>query len=282
MPLTSIHDELKKAQEGHYALPLFDTLEMLATVGIFSALEMRQAPGIVAIPGGWINRPSAGEFALYIRAMAEAASVPVSLMLDHGRSFESCMKALSFGFTDIMYDGSQLPLEENIANTREIVRAAHAMGVCVEAEIGHVGRGAEYESFGARRRGFTDAAFVEQFVAETDADYLAVAIGSAHGLYQGEPRLDLDLLGQIRQRVDIPLVMHGGSGLSDDQFRAAIAAGIVKINIFTNLSVAATARMIAAATAEGASYPRIVGVISDAFCERCCHHLDVFGASGKA
>jgi len=282
MPLVSILDELKKAQAEGYALPCFDTFEMHGTLGIFDALEAKRAPAMVGLYSGMFDRPHPRALADYVRAMAEEATVPVSIILDHGASFEHCMLALSLGFSDVMYDGSQLPLEENIANTRLIVRAAHAVGAAVEAELGHVGRGAEYQRFGGQGKGFTDPGAVEYFVAETGVDFLAVAVGTAHGLYEGDPRLDLELLGQIRQRVDVPLVLHGGSGLSEEQFRAAIAAGISKVNIFTDLAVAASARLIAAAGAEDASYFGMTRTIREAFQERCTHYLDLFGATGKA
>lgn len=282
MPLKSILSELKKAQAGHYAIPCFDTFEQLGTEGMFAAIEEKRAPTIVALYGGGFDRPNAPHFAAMLRSMAQSASVPVSLIIDHGASFEQCMKALALGFTDLMYDGSAKPLEENIATTRLIVRAAHAVGASVEAEIGHVGRGAEYSEFGAQRKGFTDPAVVERFVAETGVDFLAVAIGTAHGLYNAEPRLDLELLAEIRRRVEIPLVLHGGTGLSEGQFRAAIAGGISKINIFTDLSIAARQRMIEAAQAEKASYFAITSAVRDAFRERCGYFMDLFGTSGKA
>ncbi|MBN1402297.1 MAG: class II fructose-bisphosphate aldolase [Anaerolineae bacterium] len=282
MPLVSIGAELKRAQHGKYALPLFDTSDMHSTEGMFLALEEKRAPAMVALYAGMVERPNARALASYIRARAEEASVPVSLMLDHGGSFEQCMRAISLGFTDIMYDGSQLSLDENIASTAAIVRAGHAVGLGVEAELGHVGRGSEYRAYGSQRKGFTNPDDVERFVAETDVDFLAVAIGTAHGLYDGEPALDLDLLRAIRARVDIPLVLHGGSGCSDDQFRAAIAAGISKVNVATDLFVTTGKRLVAAAGAADASYHSLSRVAVESFKERCGHYLDVFGASGRA
>lgn len=282
MPLVSIMGELKKALENGYAIPCFDTFEMLGTQGIFAALEEKRAPGIVALYSGLLDRPNPRAFTDFVRAMAEDATIPVSIILDHGASFEHCMKALSLGFSDVMYDGSKLPLEENIANTRLVVRAAHAMGAAVEAELGQVGSGRTYQSFGARGEGFTDPDAVERFVEKTDVDFLAVAIGTAHGQYEGEAKLDLDLLAEIRDRVDIPLVLHGGSGLSADQFRAAIAAGICKINIFTNLVMEANKRMIEAAKEENASCFTLTTQIREAFQYQCERHLDVFGTTGRA
>jgi len=282
MPLVSILGELKKAQENGYAIPCFDTFEMLGTQGIFDALEEKHAPGIIAIYSGMLDKTNPRAFANFVRAMAEETTAPVSIILDHGASFEHCMKALSLGFSDVMYDGSKLPLEENIANTRMVVRAAHAIGAAVEAELGQVGSGRNYQSFGAKGKGFTDLDAVEKFVEETDVDFLAVAIGTAHGQYEGEPKLDLDLLAEIRERVNIPLVLHGGSGLSDDQFRAAIAGGICKINIFTNLVMEASKRMIEGAKAEGVSCFTLTTQMREAFQYQCERLLDVFGTTSRA
>jgi fructose-bisphosphate aldolase class II len=282
MPLVSILDELKKGQEAQYAIPCFDTFEMAGTDGIVAALEAKRAPGIVGLWSGLLDRPNGRAVVNYVRTVAQSATVPVSLILDHGSSYEHCIKALAWGFSDVMYDGSRLPFEENIAITRTIVQAAHALGACVEAELGHVGRGSEYQSFGARRMGFTQPDAVERFVTQTGVDFLAVAIGTAHGLYEGDPAIDLDLLREIRRRVDIPLVLHGGSGLSDQQFRAAIDEGISKINIFTNLARAAGARMIEVAHGEDASYFGLIRAAAQAFQEECEQHIELFGASGRA
>jgi fructose-bisphosphate aldolase class II len=281
MSLTPFLGELIKARAGQYAVPCFDTVEMLGTEGMFMALEEKRAPALVALWSGILDRPQAKAIARYVRAMAEEATVPISLILDHGADFEHCIKAISLGFTDVMYDGSQLPLEENIANTRLVVRAAHAAGCGAEAELGHVGRGNEYDVFGGKRKGFTDAATVERFVAETGVDFLAVAIGTAHGLYKGDPSLDLELLADIRRRVDIPLVLHGGTGLSEEQYRSAIAGGISKINIFTDLAITAGKQMCEVASGEKPSYFSIGDAAREAFRVRCGYFIDLFGATGK-
>jgi fructose-bisphosphate aldolase, class II len=282
MPLVSIGEELKRAQAGGYALPLFDTSDVQSTEGMIQALEARNAPAMIALYSGLLDRPNGVALAAYVRVRASEAKVPISLMLDHGASFEHAMRAIVAGFTDVMYDGSSLPLEENIAQTRAVVRAAHAVGVCVEAELGHVGSGREYQSFGALRKGFTDPDTVEHFVAETGVDMLAVAIGTAHGLYDGDPELDLGLLREIRARVEIPLVLHGGSGCSDAQFRAAIDAGIAKINVATDLFRAAGQAITDAVHAGQTSYWAFSKVATDAFSERAGYYADLFGATGKA
>lgn len=287
MPLVSICQSLKRAQAEHYAIPLFDVFDSTSVDGIFAAMEAEHAPVIVAMYTGVFDQPNARPLADYIRTRAASSPAPAALMLDHGGSFEHVMKALTWGFTDVMYDGSQLALEENIANTQAVVRAAHAVGVCVEAELGHVGHGSEYASFGGQRKGFTDPAAVVQFVSQTGVDFLAVAIGNAHGLYHGEPHLDIDLLNEIQQRVDLPLVLHGGTGISEEQFHAAIAAGIAKINIATDLYLTAAKGMTEKVTQnshkpEGVDYWALTVSAFEGFRERGKYYIELFGAAGKA
>ena len=282
MPLVSIGEELKRAQAGGYALPLYDTSDVQSTEGMLQALEARRAPAMVALYSGVFDRPNGRALAAYICVRASEVSVPISLMLDHGASFELAMRAIAAGFTDVMYDGSSLPLEENIEQTKAVVRAAHAVGVCVEGELGHVGSGREYQAYGARRKGFTDPDSVERFVAETGVDMLAVAIGTAHGLYQGDPQIDIDLLRAIRARVDIPLALHGGSGCSDAQFRATIENGISKINVATNLFRAAGQAVADAAQAGETSYWSFSKATTEAFEAQAGYYADLFGATGKS
>jgi fructose-bisphosphate aldolase, class II len=282
MPLASIAQELKRAQREKFAVPLFDAVDSHSVDGMIAAAEEKRAPVIIALYTGVLDQPDARALAAYIRARAEDSKAPVSLMLDHGASLEHCRKAISFGFTDVMFDGSKLPLEENIAITKAVVDAAHPLGIRVEAELGHVGSGGEYQSFGARRMGFTDPDSVKAFAAGTGVDFLAVAIGNAHGLYQGEPRLDLELLASIRRRVDIPLVLHGGTGIPEEQFRAAIAAGIAKINVATELFITAGKRLVEAAKTDQNSYFDLGRTAAESFRERCGCYLELFGAAGKA
>ncbi len=282
MALVSVLAAVRAAQAGGYALPLFDTFDMAATDGMLQAFEEQRAHAFIGLYGGMFDQPNAAANAAYIRAAAERAGVPASLMLDHGSSFEQCIRAIALGFTDVMFDGSKLPLEENIAQTKLVVRAAHAAGVAVEAELGHVGSGKEYQSFGAKRLGFTDPAAVERFVAETGVDMLAVAIGTAHGVYQGEPQLDLALLRDIHRRVDIPLVMHGGSGLSNAQFRSAIENGIAKVNVATELFITSAQRIAMAARAGEICYFEVNRIAATTFRERCGFYIELFGAAGKA
>lgn len=282
MPLVSIVDELAAARKGGYALPCFDAFCLTSALGICEALEGKRAPGMLAIYSGVLDQPGWKGLVAGARALVEETTVPVSLILDHGASFEHCIRALHSGFSDVMYDGSKLPLEENIATTRQVVAAAHAVGAGVEAELGLVGDGGTYQEFISRGEGFTDPATAERFVAETGVDLLAVAIGTAHGAYEGEPQLALDLLAEIEARVEVPLVLHGGSGLTEEQFRAAAAAAIGKINIYTDLATEAGRRMVGVARGDGASYAAMTEQIREGFRDRCEYHLDLFGATGKA
>lgn len=282
LTITSIKTELIKAMQNGYAVPLYDVFDSYGVDGIFDAVEEKKAPVIFGVySGAKVFQKDAQAFVAYIRARAERISSPVSIMLDHGASVEQCLYALESGFTDVMYDGSALPIEENIANTCRVVKAAHACGAGVEAELGHVGSGEDYQAYGGKQLGFTDPDQVEYFVSETGVDFLAIAFGNAHGLYKGEPCLDLNLVRNIRHRTAIPLVMHGGSGLEDSQYQQVIRAGVAKINLFTAIHNEATRRMIQAARSDHASMFTISEQIRLAYYEVCAHYFDVFGATGK-
>lgn len=277
MPLVSILPHLAEARARRSAVALFDTFDQSSAEGLFQAIEERGRPTIIGIYAPRIDKPNARPFVGLTLAMAQEASVPVSVMLDHGQSVPQCLKALEMGFSDVMYDGAKLPMDENIANTRQVIQAARECRAGVEAELGVVGSGREYDQFGGKRLGFTEPETAETFWHATGCDILAVAIGNAHGLYKGKPCLDLDLLGAIRARVAAPLALHGGTGLSDDQFRAAIRHGISKINVFTDMSVTAGRNLSTLAAAGKADYLSALATIRDTFRERALHYLDVFG-----
>lgn len=277
MTLTSIKTELRRAREEGYAVLLTNVADIPSAEGFFAALEEWQGSGILGVYGGTFAQPNAGALAVYLRTRAAEVRAPLSLMLDHGSSFEQCRQAVAWGFTDVMIDGSRLPFQENIDLARKVVEFAHAQGVGVEAELGHVGDGRTYNEYGARRLGFTDPNLAEQFVAESGVDILAVAIGTAHGVYTGEPHLDLDLLAEIAAQVDIPLALHGGTGLTDEQFRAAIAGGIAKINVATGMFIAAGQAVAATAQTGEHGYFRLIQSAQQAFQEQCRHYLELFG-----
>lgn len=281
MTLVSIKNDLIKARSERYAIPLFNVYEQQGIEGVMDGLVEKRAPTIMGVYSPFVDMPHSRALAEYIRCRAQDTDVPVSLMLDHGASVELCLKALSLGFTDVMYDGSQLPIEENIVNTKKIVKAAHDLGAGVEAELGHVGMGDQYDSFGGQRKGFTDPEAVEYFVKETGVDFLAIAFGNAHGLYKGTPQLDFDLVADIRSRVEIPIVMHGGTGISNEQFRKAIAAGISKINFATSILNTATDHMRAAAQEPKANFFQFCDGIRSAYQKWSTELYEVFGTAGR-
>jgi len=281
MPLTQALAVIRQAQREHYAVPLFAAFNSLDVDGIAAAAEGLQAPAIMAIFAGTLAAPTGRALAACVRTRAAESPVPIALMLDHGTKLEHCLQAIEHGFTDVMFDGSKLPLEENAARTREVVEAAHAEGVAVEGELGQVGSGRNYQEFGAQRAGFTDPETVKGFVSETGVDVLAVAIGSAHGQYQGEPHLDVELLTELRRRTEVPLSLHGGSGCAAEQFQAVIAAGIAKVNIATDLWAGASARMLETVRAGKTGYFDLTAAVVAGFDDRCRYYLEVFGAVGR-
>lgn len=222
-----------------------------------------------------------------LRELAADTPVPIAIELDHGRDFGTVMECIRAGFTDVMLDASTKPYEENVVLSRQAADAAHATGVGAEAELGHVGRGEAYADVEARQSAFARPEDAERFVAGTGVDALAVAFGSAHGVYREEPELDLDLLDRIRDRVEVPLVLHGGSGLSDDDFRAAVEHGISKVNIYTNMALAAVTAMEESlgcrpANADRPTYIQVQQGVQEAIKDVVVHCMEVFGSAGRA
>lgn len=282
MALKSFTGELLKAQANGYAIPLYNVFELQGIDGIFSAAEACHAPTIIAIYSNQLHLPLSRALVEYIKMRAVESTGVFTLMLDHGPNVETCLLALQMGFTDVMFDGSSLPFEENVAKTRQIVEAAHARGVGVEAELGHVGLGEDYDTISSQRYGFTDPDEAVRFVEATGIDSLAIAFGNAHGNYKGEPHLDIELLKEIRGRVSIPLVLHGGSGISTEQFHQAIDVGIAKINYVTQILNVAAAKMKTAANSEKANVFTITDGIRQAYIEVCTQMYGVFRTTGRA
>ena len=277
MPLQSIVPMLKKARAEGYAVGLFDAHSWEGIMAILGAAVDQRSPVIIA-PQVAARGPAAS----LIRGLVEDLDVPVAIELDHGRDFLTVMKCIRGGFTDVMIDASTLPYEGNVALTKKVVEVAHAVGLGVEAEIGHVGQGADYANVAARTAAFTRPEDAARFVADTGVDALAVAIGSAHGVYVGTPELDLERLRQIRAAVSVPLVLHGGSGIPDDDFRAAVANGISKINIYTNMALAAAGAMRKRLENPAARYREVQQAAEEAIKSVVADCMQVFGSAGKA
>lgn len=242
MSLVTLKEILATSIDETYALGGFVTFDYSSTEAIIKAAEETNGKAIIMIPWGMVaERRNRDEYFKNTIAMIENSKAQFALHLDHGGSFEECMMAIHAGFSSVMYDGSSLPFEENIENTKKVVAAAHACGVSVEAEIGHVG-GAEAgaliaEGLTADTSMYTTVEDAVAFAEATGVDALAVAVGTVHGIVKGTPKLDLERLAAIRAAVKIPLVLHGGSGLTDEAFQNAVKNGINKINYFTELSL---------------------------------------------
>ena len=236
MPLVTSAEMFKKAYEGHYAVGAFNVNNMEIIQGIVEAAREEKSPLILQVSAG--ARKYANH--IYLMKLVEAAiedtGLPICLHLDHGEDFEICKACVDGGFTSVMIDGSKLDFEANIAETKRVADVAKALDIPCEAELGKVG--GKEDDLEAEADTNTDPQEAKEFVERTGVTSLAVAIGTAHGFYVGTPVLDKERLSEIRQVVDIPLVLHGASGLSDEDVRDCVKRGICKVNFATELRVA--------------------------------------------
>lgn len=246
--LVNLKEILADAKKNRYAVGAFNCPNLESLLAILGAAEEMSAPVI-------LNHAQIHEALIPIEKIgplmveyAKEAKVPVCVNLDHGTTFEMCMKAVRCGFTSVMYDASGAPYDENTAQTREMARICHAVDVSVEAELGHIfvsenGVGEAPKKIETcantdTSKMYTDPDMAKDFVEKTGVDALAIAFGTAHGIYTVKPVLDLDRITAIKNKVDIPFVMHGGSGLAEEEFRTAILNGITKINYYTYMTMA--------------------------------------------
>ena len=235
--LVTSKELLLDAQKNHYAIGAFNVENMEMVQAVIAAAEELRSPVIVQTTPGTLKYAPPELFYANVAALAKMAAVPVVMHLDHGSSFELALRAFRAGYTSIMIDGSQSPFAENVEITRSVVAACHAGGVPVEAELGKVGgKEDDLESGNA----YTVPEEAAEFVEKTGVDSLAVAVGTAHGVYKGIPKLDLDRISRIRELVTVPLVLHGTSGVPDDTVRECIARGMCKVNYATDLRIAFT------------------------------------------
>ena len=237
MALVTSRQLLSDAQKEGYAVGAFNVENMEMVQAVAAAAEELQAPVIMQTTPSTVKYADFAYFYANAKAAAESVSVPVVIHLDHGNSFELAMRALRTGYTSVMIDGSHGTFEENIAVSKAVADACHPSGVPVEAELGKVG-GKEDDLEGGEGNPYTDPEEAGIFVEKTGVDSQAVAIGTAHGVYKGIPRLDVKRLSEIREVVTIPLVLHGTSGVPDDAVRECIRRGICKVNYATDLRIA--------------------------------------------
>jgi len=237
MKYLTLAEILQPCISQDWAVGAYDTCNLEITQAIVDAAAADQAPAIIMIYPHHIPRTEWRTLVLLIEAEVERTQIPAALVLDHAKTLDQIEYALELGFSGVMIDASLAPLEENIARTRQAVAVAHARGVSVEAELGHVGQGEDVIAKDQQQAQLTRVDEAERFVKETGVDALAVSIGTLHGLYRGIPKLDFDRLSQLRAVCPIPLVLHGGSDTPDQDIRRAMEIGIDKINIWTDVRI---------------------------------------------
>lgn len=277
--LVTLNEVLKKAQKGKYAVGLFNTTDSDMLQAVIEAAEELNSPVVIGTAEILLPYGELKLIAPSMLAAAKRAKVPVVVHYDHGLTFERCIEALKLGFSSVMYDGSAKDYAINLAETREMVKIAHAFGASVEGEIGHVGNASDGDE--SLTDMYTTAEEAAAYIEATGVDALAVAIGSAHGVYKKKPMLNVERLKEIRSAVDAPLVLHGGSGLSDDDFRNTIREGIAKVNIFTDLCLAGDRAMKVGAES-GIGYLETRNLKVKEIKETVKEKIKLFGSADKA
>lgn len=282
--LVSGKELLEHADKNGYAVGAFNVNNMEIVQAIIEAAEETQSPVILQASQGGLKYAGVEYIAELGKIAARNASVPVAIHLDHGTDFDQIMKCIRYGFTSVMIDGSHYDLEGNIAITKKVVEVARAVGVSVEAELGKIGGTEDDIVVDHKDALHTDPDEAVRFVKETDVDFLAIAIGTAHGKYHGTPEIDFERLKEIRAKVDVPLVLHGSSGVDYDDLRKAISLGISKINIDTDVRVAFTKGVADAINSNPDEFdPRkIIGPAKVEMKKAIIEKMEVFGSAGKA
>jgi len=238
MPLVSSKIMLTAAQRGHYAIAAFNIHNLETLKAVVETAREERAPVILQATPGTCRHAGIDFLFAMTKTAAQEADIPIALHLDHGDDVDLAFKCIDGGFTSIMVDGSKLPFEQNVEMVKKVIDYARPRGVQVEAELGRVGGVEEELSVSEYEAAMTEPEKAAEYVERTGVDSLAVAIGTAHGMYKGEPKLDFERLEKIKKLVAVPLVLHGCSGVPDEMVKKAIALGICKINIATDIKIA--------------------------------------------
>ena len=283
--LVNMNEVLYDAKKGRYAVGLFNAVNLELARGIIAAAEQTGSPVIMGTAEVLFPYGPLEEVSYYLLPMAKKAKVPVVIHLDHGLKKETCLKALELGFTSIMYDCSTDSYDENVRKVKEMADIAHSFGATIEGELGHVGDNegsAEGSSHLADpSKFFTDPKMAKDYVQKTGVDALAIAVGNAHGAYKLPPKLDFDRIRTIAKTVDVPLVLHGGSGLTDNDFKQAIKEGISKVNIFTDINVAAVKAEFSRFTDMNKGIIDLIPAAVEAIKQESMKKMALFGSVGK-
>lgn len=285
MSLVTMRELLQEADKGGYAVGAFNANNMEIVQAIIGAAQEENSPVILQASQGAIKYAGIEYIVGVVKTAAEKATVPVALHLDHGTSFEQIVQCVRYGFSSVMIDGSKYPLEENIALVNKVIEVAKkGAGLSVEAELGKIGGTEDDISVDEREALMTVPEEAVEFVKRTDLDALAIAIGTAHGAYKGVPKLDFDRLKKINSLVDIPLVLHGASGVPDEAITQAISLGICKINIDTQLRQAFVGgvKEALAAKPDEIDPRKLLGPAREAMKAIVKEKMRLFGCAGKA
>jgi fructose-bisphosphate aldolase class II len=283
--LVPMHTLMKTARANGYAVGAFDVNNLELGLGVIDAAIEKNSPVILLVPE-WGPNGCVPLEALFsaLAVVAKDAPIPVALTLDHGRSLEACVRALKGGATGVMLDASTKTHEENISLTKRAVEIGHWAGASVEGEIGHVGQGSDYGKADVDLSAlYTKPEEAVEFVEKTGVDCLAVAVGTAHGSYAGTPKIEFELLKRIAAAVPTPLVLHGGSSSGDTNLAKAATLGVAKVNIYTDMAVAARDRVVAMLGNDPKKVPYMKMLLEGkaAFKDVAMHYMDVFGSTGK-
>lgn len=279
--LTNLNTILIPAKERKYGVGLFNAVNLELARGIIEAAEEMKSPVIIGTAEILLPYGPLKNVADLLVPMAQEAAVPVVIHYDHGLTFDKCMEALKYGFTSIMYDCSTASYEENVKRVTEMVKIAHTYGATVEGELGHVGDNEGEGRLDDPSAYYTDPEIARDYVERTGVDALAIAVGNAHGAYKFPPKLDFGRIAQIADRVNVPLVLHGGSGLSEKDFKRAIQEGICKVNIFTDIDVAAANGAKKAFEAGAGSLIGMIPYEIEAVKEVVKNKMKLFGSAGR-
>lgn len=284
MPLVSMNEFLPKAKAGKYAVGQFNMNNLEFAQAITQAAMELKSPFIFGVSEGALKYMGIEYTVAIAKTAAEVSGLPIALHLDHGSSFEVAMKCIRAGFSSVMFDGSHYGFEENVRLTKEVVRAAHAMGISVEGELGTIGGTEDDVSLDHEMANLAKPEEAIRFYEETGVDALAIAVGTAHGMYAGEPNIHYDIIEKVSSAIPIPIVLHGGSGVPDDMIKKSIAAGVGKINVNTENQVACTAtiREVFAKDAKVYDPRKYLGPARSAMVEVVKSKIELFGSAGKA
>ena len=271
--LVSSKELYKIAEENNFAIPATNFIDLDSARTYVETAKKLKKPLILAFAESHMGLISLEEAALIGKYLAEKSKMPVVLHLDHGETEEVIKKAIELGFSSVMIDASRDSIEENIRKTKSIVEYAHSKNVVVEAEIGHVGSGVNYETPEETDSIYTEVEDAIRFVEETNVDSLAVSIGTAHGFYKGTPKINFERLAEIHEAVSVPLVLHGGSSSGDENLEKCATSGISKINIFTDFLTAAIQKINAEKPED---YIHLKGMANTGMEETLTHYFNVF------